>query len=530
MHVLMVAAENDALPGLKVGGIGDVLRDLPPALAASGCRVSVVTPAYGLLDSLPGTTRVQALHVPFAGAAEAVGLHRAVPPDGAADVAHYVLDHPLFSVCGRGQVYCNDGPDRPFATDAGKFALFGAAVAEAFTAGAFGDVDVVHLHDWHAAMVLVLAHGHPRYARLRATHTVFTIHNLALQGVRPLAGDPSSLRTWFPGLRVDPQAVTDRRWPDTVNPMAAGIRLADAVSTVSPTYAREILQSNAVERAGFHGGEGLEADLRRVHQDGRLAGVLNGCTYPAPPVPEEARWTTMLAAMSDEVLRFAGEDLTVRSAHFVASERLAALPAERPAMLVTSVGRITAQKVGLLRAPLRDGRPALDGVLDALGDDGLLVALGTGDAELERFLTGVMGRRKGFVFLRGYSHRLPAALYAGGDLFLMPSSYEPCGISQMLAMRAGQPCLVHRVGGLADTVRDGVDGFAFGGATVGEQAESMVAAFERALTLRRTDADGWERIRRAAAGARFSWADSAAAYRERLYPDPAALSRRLVAE
>jgi starch synthase len=522
----MVAAENDALPGLKVGGIGDVLRDLPPALAAAGVRVSVVTPAYGLTRSLPALTRVRTLEVSFAGATQRVTLCRTTPEGSHDGVSCYVLDHPLFATCGRGAVYCDDGPTRPFATDASKFALFGAAVAEAFTADAFGEVDVVHLHDWHAAMVLILAHGHPRYARLRTTRTVFTIHNLALQGVRPLAGDSSSLRTWFPGLRVNPEAIVDRRWSNCVNPMAAGIRLAGAVSTVSPSYAREILEPNAVERAGFHGGEGLETDLQAVHREGRLVGILNGCAYPAPPTPDEAHWPRLLEAMREESLVFAAGEPRLRSAHFVAMQRLAALDARRPRTLVTSIGRLATQKLGLLQVPLDDGRSALEALLAHLGDDGLLVALGTGDPGMEQFMTRTMAQHPGLVFLRGYSSRLAAALYAGGDLFLMPSSYEPCGISQMLAMREGQPCLVHGVGGLRDTVLDDKDGFVFGGETVTEQARGLVDTFARALSLRRNEPQRWESLRRVAAAARFSWSDSAAAYVERLYRPATAARRR----
>jgi starch synthase len=207
-------------------------------------------------------------------------------------------------------------------------------------------------------------------------------------------------------------------------------------------------------------------------------------------------------------------------------QRLAALGERRPRTLVTSIGRLAAQKLGLLQAPLGDGRSALDALLDHLGEDGALVALGTGDPGMEQFMTRTMARRPGLVFLRGYSSRLAAALYAGGDLFLMPSSYEPCGISQMLAMREGQPCLVHGVGGLRDTVRDGEDGFVFGGETVAEQAQGLVDAFARALALCRHEPERWESLRRAAAAARFSWSDSAAAYRERLYRPVAAARRR----
>jgi starch synthase len=125
-------------------------------------------------------------------------------------------------------------------------------------------------------------------------------------------------------------------------------------------------------------------------------------------------------------------------------------------------------------------------------------------------------RYRNLLFLQGYSDRLAELLYSSGDLFLMPSSYEPCGISQMLAMRAGQPCVVHAVGGLRDTVTH-ERGFPFSGDTPTRQATSFVAAVEGALSLRATDDKAWRQIARAAAAARFEWGSSAARYVSELY-------------
>jgi hypothetical protein len=152
-----------------------------------------------------------------------------------------------------------------------------------------------------------------------------------------------------------------------------------------------------------------------------------------------------------------------------------------------------------------------------VGPGGVYLLLGSGDPAYERFLTTVSARYDNFVFLRGYSDELSQALYGAGDLFLMPSSFEPCGISQMLAMRAGQPCLVHHVGGLKDTVRDGVNGFAFTGANLEEQVERLKAACGAALAVRRNEPKRWAAIRDAAANARFSWQDSIDQYLDCLY-------------
>lgn len=518
MHILMVAAENGALPGFKVGGVADVVRELPPALAAAGCRVSVVCPSYGMLARLAQARSHGMVEADFRGARTALALWQVAANDAA--VRHFVLDHALFSSCGAGAIYCDDVQGGPFASDASKFALFCSGVAEAVVRGAFGTLDVIHLHDWHAAMLLLLRRHHPGYAALRRIRTVFTIHNLALQGVRPLQRDDSSLEQWFPRMPYERAVVADPRWPDCVNPMAGAIRLADAVGTVSPSYAREILEPNAVHARGLHGGEGLEQDLRAVHARGVLAGILNGCDYPqdegVSPAPRLA-WPQLRALMRSENLRLAGARAEMHSAHFVAEIRLAALARKRPRTLLVTVGRITTQKLGLLRAPAGDGRSVLDAVLDTLGEDGVYLILGNGEADLEQFFVAVAARRSGLIVLRGYTEALPDALYAAGDLFMMPSTYEPCGISQMLAMREGQPCLVHAVGGLKDTVRDDVNGFTFDGASTAEQAQGLLERLRAALELRAHHPKRWAGLCEAAAQARFRWSDSARAYLHRLY-------------
>lgn len=236
-HVIFAAAENGALPGGKVGGVGDVIRDLPVALARLGWRATVITPAYGALHRLPGATLFDTVEVPFAGEHHRVEIFEV--PGGNAPVRNLVFEHALFSPSGPGMVYTSDEPGRPFASDANKFAFFGAALAEWLASGK-DRVDVLHLHDWHTGFYLVLREFEPRFAALRALRTVFTIHNLAYQGTRPLAGDDSSLESWYPGLRVDIARIRDPHIPGCLNPMAAAIRLSDRIATVSSTYALEI--------------------------------------------------------------------------------------------------------------------------------------------------------------------------------------------------------------------------------------------------------------------------------------------------
>ena len=142
-----------------------------------------------------------------------------------------------------GRIYCNDPPERPFASDASKFALFGAAGCQLLAEDRLGKVDVIHLHDWHAAFAAMLIRSDPRYALLGDARLVVTIHNLAMQGIRPFARDDSSLDAWFPGLKFDRKAIADPRYPNCFNPLRAAINLCDKVHTVSPAYAREIRKS-----------------------------------------------------------------------------------------------------------------------------------------------------------------------------------------------------------------------------------------------------------------------------------------------
>ena len=142
--------------------------------------------------------------------------------------------------------------------------------------------------------------------------------------------------------------------------------------------------------------------------------------------------------------------------------------------------------------------------------------VGSGDEDYEHFFTTVMARCDNFLFLRGFSEALAGALYRAGDLFMMPSSFEPCGISQMLAMRAGTPCVVHHVGGLRDTVQHGVNGFAFTGNTAEEQAQHMLDVTRQACATVIRPAQ-WQSICRAAQASRFSWDVAVRRYIDELY-------------
>lgn len=514
-HICMLAAENDVIAGAKVGGIGDVVRDMPRALANEDTAVTVVIPAYGLFHQRDDAEPVSTFTTQFAGSTQRIEMFE-VCAGRDENVRYLVMHNPLFAPCGIGRVYCDDDDNQPFATDASKFALFCAASLSALSTGCIEDVNVLHLHDWHAALALVLLRFDPAYQSLKDIRTVYSIHNLALQGVRPFAGDNSSLQSWFPHLHYDPALLADPRWPHCANPVAGAIRLADKVHTVSPTYATEILLPNNRD-AGFHGGEGLEQDLQRAEQGDRLIGIVNGIHYP-DTIAKRLAWQEFTQQMADELLNLIARQTQLSAADYVVHQRILSLvDNKRPAHVLTSVGRLTDQKMSLLLGTLNDGSVALDSLMKMLSGKGLFILLGSGDTDLEKQCQLIASRHPHLLFINRYSEKLSELLFANGDLFLMPSSFEPCGISQMLAMRDGQPCVAHSVGGLRDTIDDEVDGFLFSGDTKEAQSSAMLARVDEVLTMRETKRDGFTRIVRNARTLRFKWSDSASRYQSELY-------------
>lgn len=516
MHVLMVAAENGALPGGKVGGIGDVIRDVPKALTARGHQVTVVNPGYGFLSRLPSAHRLCSLTLEFAGALQELTLHEVKEHDSGAGVRMLLLEHPLFASGAEPGIYHHDRHE-PFATDARSFALFCHALCHALVTRAIPRPDVLHLHDWHASMVLVLRGTDPAYRALRTLPTVFSIHNLSLQGIRPLRDNWSSLASWFPGRHFPLPEIRDPRYPDCLNLMRAGICLADKVHAVSPTYAREIcLPSDPA--LGLVRGEGLEADLLDAEQQGRLFGILNGCDYDKVRMRRPSHRQFVSAAMA-ALDSWAGQPRAECLTLFRALQRLHTWQAagRKPGMIIGSVGRLSDQKISLLRQTMSDGRPAFDHMLAGL-DQGTMILLGSGAVEHEQFFLEMMARHEHFLFLKGFSEELAEQLYHYCDLFLMPSSFEPCGISQMLAMRAGNPCLVHAVGGLADTVKHLENGFVFAGEGPVAQAQGMLRGFAQALQIYHQDPARWKMLSRNARRARFDWDRVVQAYERVLYP------------
>ncbi|NUZ10112.1 glycogen/starch synthase [Pseudoalteromonas sp. McH1-7] len=511
MHVILVAAENDRLPNCKVGGVADVIRDIPYALAELGIKVSVVTPDYGQIAL--NRHFVADIAVPFRQHLETATLWSVEKSDG---VTQYVVSHSLFSE-HHGAIYCND-THQPFATDANRFAFFSAAVAELIEHELIADIDVVHLHDWHAAVVAVLRRFSPRFKRLKQLKTVYTVHNLALQGIRPFNHDFSSLESWFPTLTYDGLSICDPKYPHCFNPMRAAINLTDRVHVVSPNYAKEVMLPSHRE-LGFFGGEGLEGDMQHACHEGRLAGILNGCVYAEDAETHcQTNLIDYLKLAESHVFQWMAKSNQVLSRFYIAHQRIQAWLGEPfEGKVITSVGRLTDQKALILRQPTHAGI-VLDNIAELAGRSGArIIIVGSGDPALEQLFTEIMARHGNVLFLNGYGKELGELLYLLGDLFLMPSSFEPCGISQMLAMRAGQPCIVHKVGGLADTVKHNETGYCFEGDTLAEQGRQLIAIFELALADLCNNQIKYQALCQQAKLQRFDWYSVAQKYTEQLY-------------
>ena len=250
-NFLFVAAENDAIPNCKAGGMGDVVRDVPRQISERGDKVHVIVPAYSRLHK-NGVFKTD-LNFELKGTTYTAELYEVIPKKEFNHIYHYVIHHPEIEAGDIAKIYHNN-PVEPFYSDFIKYVIFCTAVAEAIKKEAFGKLDIVHLHDWHSSLLLYLKTYHPGYKTLKKIRFVYTIHNLAIQGIRPFENNYASLNNWFPDIPIDYNGLMDYRYQDCINLMAIGIRFADAVHTVSPSYKEDVLKPSSPPE--FIGGEG----------------------------------------------------------------------------------------------------------------------------------------------------------------------------------------------------------------------------------------------------------------------------------
>jgi starch synthase len=476
MRVLHVASE--IYPLVKTGGLADVTGALPAALTARGAEVRVLLP--GLPAILAGVHDARTVFAfgPAFGAAR-VTLRQARMADS--NTAVYVIDAP----------YLYQRPGNPYLAANGKewpdnhrrFGLL-AWVAAHIAAGELDPAwrpDIVHAHDWHAGLAAAYIAAHPA----PGAATVFTIHNLAYQGLFPI------------DLRADLDLAAAQVTPHglefhgQLSFMKGGLVYADRVTTVSPTYANEIRTPEY--------GCGLDGVLRA--RGARVSGILNGVDY--------AVWDPAVDTLLPQ--RYSNVDLAGKRACKRALQREFDLPGV-DAPLLAVISRLTAQK-------------GLDLVLGAapelLHHGAQLVVLGSGEPALEQQFRHAASENPAQIAVRiGYDEALSHRIMAGADMILVPSRFEPCGLTQLYGLRYGTVPLVRRCGGLADTVVDATEanlatdratGFVFDAATSSAFAGAMaraVAAYHDQLR----DRTLWPRLMQRGMAQDFSWSRAAVSY------------------
>jgi starch synthase len=470
----VVHVTSELVPYSKTGGLADAVAGLTSALPRVGVRPRIVTPRYGASTGLE-ELRPSGLSVDVAAGDDVFDV--AVYEDPGASVPTLLLDVP--ELYGRDGVYGEGGIDYP--DNFLRYAVLSRAALEVLTAMDL-PCDVLHVHDWQTALVpLYLKSRYAGDGNLGDCRSVLTIHNLAYQG-----------RFWhfdmpLTGLSWDYFAPRFLEFHGEINLLKGGIVAADAITTVSATYAREILLPE-----NGHGLDGVLAD-RRSH----LFGIRNGI--------DAESWDP--ATDPSIASAFDRSDLAGKGRCKRALVRETRLEADASTPVFGVVSRLAAQK----------GIDLVVGAIAGLVAAGArFVVLGSGDPGLERALRRLAKHHPGRVATRiGYDEAFARRIYAGTDFFLVPSRFEPCGLSQMYAQRYGSVPIVRATGGLAETVRDLDDdpesgsGFTF----TDTSADALTAACRRALSVFRRRGV-WPRLRRRIMAIDSSWLEPAGAYRD----------------
>ncbi|HUF36853.1 MAG TPA: glycogen/starch synthase [Gemmatimonadales bacterium] len=466
--VSVVHLTAEYFPYARTGGLAEVVSGLAAFQRAAGLGVAAILPLYRTVrDEDPDLEPVgQPFVVSVGGRAEEARVFRVAGAPAGPPV--FFIEH--LEYFNRAGIYGEQGADYP--DNARRFAFFVLAAMTVLPRLLPGPV-LLHAHDWHTALAPVYLRSvfaAERWAR--QVTTVLSVHNPGYQGhfspdVIPDVGLPWELYDW-----------RQLEWYGKANFLKGGLALADFVTTVSPTQARELTTPG--------GGFGLHEVFRQLGD--RLVGVLNGI--------DQRVWNP--ATDPQITAQYSAEKLEGKRRCKAGLQRSFGLPQRRRVPLFGMTGRLVTQK----------GLDLILAARELLASDAQFVFLGSGEPRYERALVELASAAPNRIGVQlDFTDRLEHRLIAGADIFLMPSLYEPCGLTQMRAQRYGSPPIVRRVGGLADTVEDGVTGFAFDAYT----PEAYQEAGFRALAAY-ADSKEWQSLMRRGMARDFSWERSVAIY------------------
>jgi starch synthase len=474
LRVLFVASE--AVPFAKTGGLGDVVGVLPRALAEVGVEVKVLMPLYGMVKQgqVPLTLAAEDLE----GSVGPLKLVFNVMSPAAPEYPFYFVERDEFFE--RSQLYGT--PRGDYFDNLERFAFFCSTVLPCCEALGF-QPDLIHCHDWQASLVPVYLKT--RWAEdllLAGVKNVLTIHNLSYQGLFP--------KEKFPLLGLDWSlfSIDGLEYYDKINLLKGGIVFADAITTVSPSYSKEIQTPEY--------GYGLDGVLRT--RSDVLFGILNGADYQEWS-PETDRFIPA---------RYTSKDLSVKAQNKAALMEAFGLAQDKAAApLLAMISRLTDQKGFDLVAEV---------LPELMAKEVLVVILGTGEEKYHRWLAAEARKYPGKLGVKiAFDNALAHLIEAGADMFLMPSLFEPCGLNQMYSLKYGTIPIVRATGGLVDTVtpvghpKGPGTGFLFSDYT----PEAFLTAIHEALAAFENQ-NLWRRIMKHAMNQDFSWKASARSYLE----------------
>ncbi|MBU1111109.1 glycogen synthase [Patescibacteria group bacterium] len=491
LKVLFAASE--CAPFVKVGGLGDVIGSLPQALREQGVDARVVIPFYEVIDRMKFSfLPVMEFEVEFEGKYHPVKAHLSYHPDYP-DFKIFLLENKDFLVKGGDIAFA--GTQEEIRT----YAFFSQAVVALVSHLAHWSLvtkkgeswvpDLIHCHDWHTGIIPQLiktSYGlDPSFARIKV---VFTVHNLSYQGI----SEPGLADALNDALKESPLVKWDLQ-DNNVDLLLQGILGSDMLTTVSPTYAKEILTPEF--------GEGLQEILKA--REGRLKGILNGIDYQNwNPAKDERLYQNYQFESNGEVDNIQSV-LRVRSENKKELQKRLGLPIDEKAFLLGFVSRLDGKQKGLdlLESLIQTFPPAA-------GETNVqLVILGTGEKEWEERLQRAGENKERVSVNIEFDSELARRMFSSCDVILMPSRFEPCGLPQMIGMRYGALPLVHAVGGLKDSVEHERDGFVFSTYT----PEVFISAVKFAYQVFQNSSK-WQKMMAAAMKKDFSWDRSAKEY------------------